>query len=84
MAYIFKNWTLATVHVVYYIPDYLHIVNEFSWQTEDTRTDYPRIKRFLDYWDKNIAGPIKDVYIIDHDDVNPQEVRHLDRTYMLN
>jgi uncharacterized protein Usg len=83
MAYIFKKWTLATVQVVYYIPDYLHIVNEFSWQTEDRQPEYPRIKKFLDYWDKNIDGPIKDVYILDHDAVYPH-VRHVDRRYMLN
>ncbi len=83
MAHIFKNWTIATVQVVYYIPDYLHIVNEFAWQTEDTRPYYPRIKRFLDYWDKNIDGPIKETYIYDHDIINPH-VRVVDRRYMLN
>ena len=68
MSYItIKKWTVATVQVVYYIPDHLHIVNEFMWQTEDQIPEYPRITRFLDYWDKNIDGPIKetDMGIID-------------------
>ena len=83
MTYILKNWTLATVQVIYYIPDYIHIVNEFAWQTEDTQPHYPRIKRFLDYWDKNIDGPIKEAYIYDHDIQNPH-IRVVDRKYMLN
>ena len=81
MAYIIKKWTRASVQVVYYIPDYLHLVNEFIWQTEDQQPDYPRINRFLDYWDKNIDGPIKEVYIHDQEDSN---IRIVDRTFKYN
>jgi uncharacterized protein Usg len=54
LAHILHKWTVATVQVVYYIPDYLHIVNEFVWQTEDQIPEFPRITKFLNYWDKNI------------------------------
>ena len=54
-----RKWTIATVQVIYFIPDHLHILNEFMWQTEDELPEYPRIKRFLDYWDKNIDGPYR-------------------------
>ena len=81
MVYILEKWTVASVQVVYYIPDYLSIVNEFVWQTEDQRPKYPRINEFLDYWDKNIDGPIKEVYIHDHDDV---KIRHVNRRYKMN
>jgi len=78
---IIKKWTVASVQVVYYIPDYLHIVNEFVWQTEDQIDGYPRITKFLDYWDKNIDGPIKEAYIYDH---GGSKVRHVDRRYKFN
>ena len=82
MSYItIKKWTVATVQVVYYIPDYVHIVNEFMWQTEDTLPEYPRISKFLDYWDKNIDGPIKEVYIYDQ---GTSRVRLVDRRMKLN
>jgi len=80
---IVKKWTLATVQVIYHIPDYIHILNEFAWQTEDEIPNYPRIHRFLDYWDKHIDGPIKEVYIHDHDALNGV-VRHVDRRYKIN
>ena len=81
MVYIIKKWTKASVQVIYYIPDYLNLVNEFIWQTEDRQPDYPRIKQFLNYWDKNIDGPIKEVYIHDHQD---EKIRVVDRRYTLN
>ena len=76
-----RKWTVASVQVVYYIPDYLNIVNEFIWQTADQLPEYPRITRFLDYWDKNIDGPIKEVYIYDHEEA---KVRHVDRRLKIN
>ena len=81
MAYIIEKWTLASVQVIYYIPDFPHIVNEFVWQTDDQRPDFPRIDRFLNYWDRYIDGPIKEVYIYDHDKHN---VRVVDRKFKLN
>tara|TARA_Y100001963_G_C6478370_1_gene307813 strand:+ start:28 stop:279 length:252 start_codon:yes stop_codon:yes gene_type:complete len=78
---ILRKWTVASVQVVYYIPDYMNLVNEFIWQTEDQLPEYPRITRFLDYWDKNIDGPIKEVYIYDHEEA---KVRHVDRKYKIN
>jgi len=81
MQIILKKWTVASVQVVYYIPDYMSLVNEFVWQTEDQLPEYPRITRFLDYWDKNIDGPIKEVYIYDHEEA---KVRHVDRKYKIN
>ena len=78
---ILKKGTVASVQVVYYIPDYMHLVNEFIWQTEDQLPEYPRITRFLDYWVKNIDGPIKEVYIYDHEEA---KVKHVDRKYKIN
>jgi uncharacterized protein Usg len=81
LAYILNKWTVATVQVVYYIPDYLHIVNEFMWQTEDQLPEFSRIMKFLDYWDKNIDGPIKEVFIYDQGE---SEVRMVYRRFKIN
>ena len=56
MAYILHKWTVATVQVVYYIPDYLNIVQEFMWQTEDQLPEYPRITKFLNYWIRTLMA----------------------------
>ena len=74
---VIKKWTVASVQVVYHIPDYIHILNEFVWQTEDQIPEFPRITQFLDYWDKNIDGPI----IYDH---GSSQVRHVDRRFKIN
>ena len=51
------------------------------WQTEDQLPEFPRITKFLDYWDKNIDGPIKEVYIYDQ---SQSRIRKVDRRFKIN
>ena len=60
-----KN-TIVTVNVLYWMPDYEHILQQFVWQTADVRPEYPRVHRFLNYWDDNIEAIISEVIIADN------------------
>ena len=48
------------------MPDYTHILQEFTWQTADIRPEYPRVHRFLNYWHDNIEAVISEVNIADN------------------
>ena len=60
-----KN-TIVTLNVYYWMPDYSHILQQFIWQTDDMRPDYPRIHKFLNYWHDNIEAVIEEVNILDN------------------
>ena len=60
-----KN-TIVTLNVLYWMPDYTHILQEFIWQTIDVRPEYPRVHRFLNYWHDNIEAVISEVNIADN------------------
>ena len=49
-----------SVQVVYYIPDYLNLVNEFICKQKTDNQTIQELEDFLDHWDKNIDGPIKE------------------------
>lgn len=40
------------------MPDYQNILQEFWWQTLDVPPKYPRVKRFVDYWNDYIEAVI--------------------------
>ena len=63
MAIILKRKELVIVNVMYYMPDYVHIIQEFIWETEDYVPDIPRVHMFLNYWKDNIEATIKEVVI---------------------
>ena len=58
--------TIVTVNVLYWMPDYDHILQQFVWQTADVRPEYPRVHRFLNYWYDNIEAVISEVIIADN------------------
>ena len=58
--------TIVTINVLYWMPDYTHILQEFIWQTTDIRPEYPRVHRFLNYWHDNIEAVISEVNIADN------------------
>ena len=62
---ILKN-TIVTVSVFYWMPDYRHVLQEFIWQTDDIKPEYPRVHKFLNYWHDNIEAVIEEVNILDN------------------
>lgn len=61
------GYSLVTINVLYHLPDYRSILNEFIWQTLDLRPRYPRVEQFLAYWEQEIEGRIKQVRLMDGD-----------------
>ena len=58
--------TIVTLNILYWMPDYEHILQQFIWQTLDVRPEYPRVHRFLNYWHDNIEAVISEVNIADN------------------
>ena len=59
---IIKN-TIVTVNVLYWMPDYQNILQQFIWQTDDVIPEYPRVHKFLNYWHDNIEAVIEEIEI---------------------
>ena len=57
-----KN-TIVTVNVFYWMPDYQNVLQQFIWQTDDVRPEYPRVHKFLNYWHDNIDAVIEEIEI---------------------
>ena len=66
---------LVLVNVNYFLPDYVNLVQEFIWQTEDYVPKLPRVHKFLNYWHKEIDAVINEVSISYNDEF---EMRYTD------
>ena len=67
---------LLTVKILYYRPDFHHIIQEFTWQTEDLLPKMPRIQLFLKYWQDNIEAVISEVIIMENARSNWRRIDH--------
>jgi uncharacterized protein Usg len=60
---ILKRKEIVLVGIIYYMPDYQSLLNEFYCQFDDTVPDIPRVHQFLNYWKNHIDAVIKEVKI---------------------
>lgn len=66
-----NGWRLATAEVIYYLPDHPALLQSFMWQTMDIAPDYPRMRRFLDYWKREIEAVIHSVRVASGETLEP-------------
>jgi uncharacterized protein Usg len=63
------------------MPDHQHILNLFSFQDDDVPPEYPRMQRFVKYWEENLEARIKEIQI---GSTNQSEIRLIDKYFHIN
>ncbi|HZL00410.1 MAG TPA: protein usg [Caulobacteraceae bacterium] len=58
-----RGGRLTTAEVLYYMPDHPALLQRFLWQTIDLSPEYPRVRRFLDFWRREIDAVIHSVNV---------------------
>lgn len=56
-----KGYGLTTAEMFYRMPDFKNVLNTFVWQEYDLAPDYPRLFKFIEFWQKEIEGPLHSV-----------------------
>ncbi len=49
---------LVTSEILYQLPDFPSLVQEFIWQEYDRVPELPRLWEFLKFWELHIDGPL--------------------------
>jgi uncharacterized protein Usg len=53
-----EGYGLTTASILYRMPDYRSILQEFIWQEYDLAPRFPELNRFLSFWNTNLAWKI--------------------------
>ena len=72
------GWSLTTAEIMYRLPDHRDILQIFLWQEYDLAPTFPELKGFLDFWCKDIEGPLHSVRIVHQRLIEPREWRAVD------
>ena len=54
---------LTTAEIIYHLPDHPDLLQSFIWQKLDAAPDFPELRRFLEFWSRNIEGKLHSVKI---------------------
>lgn len=78
------NNRLATAEVLYFLPDHPHILQSYIWQFADVSPSFPRLMKFLDYWEETLEGKIHSVQLAHASLLRPAELKHADGSWTLH
>lgn len=70
-----EGWSLATAEIYYRMPDARNILQTYLWQDYDLAPRFPQLKKFLDFWERELEGPIHSVRLAHAQLLRPAEVR---------
>ena len=71
-----KDYRLTTAEILYHVPDYPAVLQAYIWQDVDLAPEYPVLRRFLDFWDRELDGKVHSVRIATSRLVRSASVRH--------
>lgn len=79
-----EGYGLTTAHIFYRMPDCRSMLQEFIWQEYDLWPKFPALKKFLDFWEVEIDGPLHSVTIAHQRLIRPAEIRAVGTEFHLH
>ena len=72
------DWRLTTAEILYRLPDHPGVLQAFVWQKLDRAPAFPELSRFLEFWRREIEGPLHSVRVASSALIRPAEPRYAD------
>ena len=69
------GYRLTTAEILYHMPDHPSLLQSFIWQKLDLAPGYPVLQKFLDYWQRELDGPLHSVRVAHKGLISPAEFR---------
>jgi uncharacterized protein Usg len=79
-----EGYGLTTANILYRMPDHPVVLQTFLWQEYDLAPRFPELQRFLDFWERELDGPLHSVSVAHKRLVGPAECRVLVEEYRLH
>ena len=77
------HYRLTTAEIIYHLPDHPSLLQSYVWQEYDQNPDFPRLTRFLDFWERELDGKLHSVTVTGSDLIRPAELRLISEEYRL-
>ncbi len=58
-----NHFRLTTAHILYHMPDHPGLLQSYVWQDYDLAPRFPTLRRFLDFWTRNLDGKLHSVEV---------------------
>ena len=79
-----EGYGLTTAKILYRLPDHPRLLQIFVWQDYDLFPRFPQLLKFLDFWRRELDGPLHSVTVAHARLIRPSEFRALGGEFYLN
>ncbi len=84
MKLLLNDYRLTTAEILYHMPDHPGVLQSFTWQDLDIAPHFPELRRFLDFWKREIEGRLHSVTVAAKGIISPAEARFIGAEYRLH
>ena len=70
-----RGYGLTTANILYKMPDHPTMLQSYIWQEYDLAPSYPVLHKFLDFWRRELDGPLHSVTVAHKRLIKPGEIR---------
>jgi len=78
------GYGLTTAEILYRLPDHPALLQSYIWQEYDLFPEFPVLKKFLDFWNRTLHGPLFKVTVGHCRLIKPAELRALGGEFHLH
>ena len=79
-----EGYGLTTANIVYRLPDHPGILQNYIWQQHDLHPDFPELRKFLDFWSRELDGSLYSVTVVHARLMRPTDFRAIGGKFTLN
>jgi uncharacterized protein Usg len=79
-----EGYGLTTANILYRLPDHPDFLQTYVWQNYDLAPVFPELRKFLDFWARELEGPLHSVEVAHKRVISPREVRTIATEFWLN
>lgn len=78
------GYGLTTAEILYRLPDHPRVLQTYVWQEYDLFPKFPTLSRFLDFWVRELSGPLYSVRVAHARLIKPSEFRAVNGEFRLH
>ncbi|HUZ64866.1 MAG TPA: usg protein [Acetobacteraceae bacterium] len=71
-----NDYRLTTAEILYRMPDHPDLLQSYVWQELDLAPRFPALRRFLDFWRRELDGQVHSVRVASAELIRPPQWRH--------
>jgi uncharacterized protein Usg len=69
------DYRITTAEILYRMPDHPAFLQTYLWQDLDVAPEFPVLRKFLDFWERNLDGKLFKVRVAHCELIRPAEFR---------